>query len=153
MAGKSHIGKAGQLAAMAEFLLRGYNVAQPEVDLGDDIFVVEDQSGEMWRIQVKTAIGKVTRYGWRGQFFIAEEQLKKGKTPDLYYVLALRCGEQWEFVVVSRDVLYREFVTYGVGTLNREIITFTVRCQRTETLCSNRSFQSYRNNWSEWPKL
>ena len=31
MAGKSHIGKAGHLAAMAEFLLRGYNVAMPEV--------------------------------------------------------------------------------------------------------------------------
>ena len=32
---KSHLGKAGQLAAMAEFLLRGYNVAIPEVDVGD----------------------------------------------------------------------------------------------------------------------
>jgi hypothetical protein len=42
MASKSHIGKAGHLAAMAEFLLRGYNVAQPEVDIGDDIFVVND---------------------------------------------------------------------------------------------------------------
>ena len=38
MAGTSHIGKAGHLAAMAEFLLRGYNVAMPEVDVGDDIF-------------------------------------------------------------------------------------------------------------------
>jgi hypothetical protein len=47
MASKSHIGKAGHLAAMAEFLLRGYDVAQPEVDVGDDIFVVHDLSGDM----------------------------------------------------------------------------------------------------------
>ncbi len=97
MASKSHIGKAGHLAAMAEFLLRGYNVAQPEVDLGDDIFVVEDRSGQMWRIQVKTAIGKQKRYGWSGQFIVAEKQLGTEKVPDLYYVLALRCGLNWEF--------------------------------------------------------
>lgn len=35
-----YVGRAGQMAAMAEFLLRGYNVAVPEVDVGDDIFVV-----------------------------------------------------------------------------------------------------------------
>lgn len=30
------------MAVMAEFLVRGYNVAIPEVDIGDDIFVVRD---------------------------------------------------------------------------------------------------------------
>ncbi len=91
MAGTSHIGKAGHLAAMAEFLLRGYNVAQPEVDIGDDIFVVNDQSGRMWRIQVKTAIGKAMRYGWSGQFFVAANPTRKRRrSPSCIYVLALR---------------------------------------------------------------
>lgn len=31
-----YIGRSGQLAVMAEFLYRGYNVAIPEVDVGDD---------------------------------------------------------------------------------------------------------------------
>lgn len=35
-----YLGHAGQMAVMAEFLVRGYNVAIPEVDVGDDIFVV-----------------------------------------------------------------------------------------------------------------
>lgn len=39
-----YLGKAGQLAAMASFLVRGWNVATPEVDVGDDLFVVEDNS-------------------------------------------------------------------------------------------------------------
>jgi hypothetical protein len=39
MARENYVGRAGQLAVMAEFLLRGYNVAIPEVDEGDDIFV------------------------------------------------------------------------------------------------------------------
>ena len=38
MVGPNFVGKAGQLAVMAEFLLRGYNVAMPEVDVGDDIY-------------------------------------------------------------------------------------------------------------------
>jgi hypothetical protein len=61
MATTGHVAKAGHLAAMGEFLLRNYNVAMPEVDIGDDIFVVHDQQGRLWRIQVKTTIGKARR--------------------------------------------------------------------------------------------
>lgn len=49
-----YLGKAGQFAVMAECLMRGFNVAIPEVDIGDDLFVVNDQSGNYRRIQVKT---------------------------------------------------------------------------------------------------
>ena len=54
-------GRSGQLAVMAELLARCYNVAIPEVDRGDDIFVVEDGSDNIWRIQVKTAFAEGTR--------------------------------------------------------------------------------------------
>ena len=40
---------------MSYFLLRGWNVAVPEVDVGDDIFVVDDKKGVFYRIQVKTS--------------------------------------------------------------------------------------------------
>jgi hypothetical protein len=107
----------------------------------------------MWLIQVKTAIGKATRYGWSGQFFIAETQLGREKKPELHYVLALRCDTWWEFVIVPRMLLSREFVTHRVGTLNNDVITFTVRFHPEEVFCSNRSFQQYRNNWTTWPML
>jgi hypothetical protein len=57
MSGKQslYVGRAGQMAVMAEFLWRGLNVAFPEVDVGDDVFVVKDETGELWRVQVKTA--------------------------------------------------------------------------------------------------
>ena len=42
MAKPQHIGTAGQLAVMSELCFRGYNVAMPEIDIGDDIFVVTD---------------------------------------------------------------------------------------------------------------
>ena len=38
---------------MAEFLWRGWNVAIPEVDIGDDLFVVQDEEAHLYRIQVR----------------------------------------------------------------------------------------------------
>jgi hypothetical protein len=48
-------GPAGEHAVMSELLWRGWNVAIPQVDVGDDIFVVEDEQGTFYRVQVKTA--------------------------------------------------------------------------------------------------
>jgi hypothetical protein len=59
-----YVGRAGQMAVMAEFLARGYNVAVPEVDIGDDIFVVKDDSGDYSRVQVKAAVATRTAVGY-----------------------------------------------------------------------------------------
>ncbi len=50
------------MAVMAEYLARGYNVAIPEVDIGDDIFVVRDEIGEFSRIQVKSATARASYF-------------------------------------------------------------------------------------------
>jgi hypothetical protein len=52
-----YTGRSGHLAVVAQFLHRGYNAAIPEVDRGEDIFVIEDESGKLSRIQVKAANG------------------------------------------------------------------------------------------------
>ncbi|MEO5728468.1 MAG: group I intron-associated PD-(D/E)XK endonuclease, partial [Byssovorax sp.] len=104
---KSHLGKAGQLAAMAEFLLRGYNVAIPEVDVGDDIFVVDDRIGDLSRIQVKTATtlrGASYRRA-SAQFKLSRHQLENARPVDLTYVFVLRRFGAWSFYVVPRQAL------------------------------------------------
>jgi hypothetical protein len=58
MVSTHYTGKAGHLAVMGEIALRGYNVALPEIDVGDDIFAVNPQTGKLVRVQVKTARGK-----------------------------------------------------------------------------------------------
>jgi len=35
---------------MSGFLTRGWNVTIPEVDIGDDIFVVQDDNGTLRRV-------------------------------------------------------------------------------------------------------
>ena len=108
MPGRNYVAKSGEAAVMAEFLIRGYNVAPPLVDVGDDIFVVHDEKGTLWRIQVKTATGQPRNYGSSGQFAVDLEQLATAKLPDLFYVFALRTAHQWEFLVVPRVDLRNE---------------------------------------------
>jgi hypothetical protein len=45
-----YLGKTWHLAVMSEFLILGWNVAIPEADIGDDIFVVQDDMGTLNRV-------------------------------------------------------------------------------------------------------
>jgi hypothetical protein len=65
-----YLGKAGHLFIMSEFLMLGWNVAIPEVDIGDDIFVVQDDSGTLRRVQVKTSTSKIRKDGFSAQFSV-----------------------------------------------------------------------------------
>jgi hypothetical protein len=108
LSGKRHlyVGRAGQLVVMAEFLLRGWNVAMPEVDVGDDVFVVKDEGGDLFRIQVKTATARPHRQGYSAQFTIGLAQLEIPRAPDLTYVFVVRHGSQWgPYIIIGRDTL------------------------------------------------
>lgn len=51
----SHFGTAGEYFAMSELLLRGWNVAVPVVDVGDDVLIIDDNDKTTFRVQVKSA--------------------------------------------------------------------------------------------------
>ena len=148
MAGASHTGKAGQLAAMAEFLLAGYNVAIPEVDTGDDVYVVHDLMGRFWRVQVKTGTAERMQYGHRAQFWIPLAQLHRRILPAFIYVLALRRGVgDWEFVVIPRHDLRREHRAHDLGSVREDDLRLYLAFHEADVVCSGRSLQRYRNNF------
>ncbi len=86
-----YFGKAGQLVVMSEFLLRGWNVAIPEVDEGDDIFVVQYETSKLMRIQVKALNLKVQRNSKVAQFNISSKQLF-GIPKNFHYILFPEMG-------------------------------------------------------------
>lgn len=88
MVATHYIGKAGHLALMGELCLRGYNVAMPEIDKGDDVFVVNDTSGAMWRLQVKTSAGAKQKKSWRYGFRLRENQIPYPSTRYLLHPFA-----------------------------------------------------------------
>jgi hypothetical protein len=153
MATTAHVAKAGHLVVMSEFLLRGYNVAMPEVDTGDDIFVVEDQEGQLWRIQVKTAIGKPMRNGCRAKFSIDTRQIYQKKKPDLFFLFAVRLERSWEYLLLARNELQTEHRNHGIGSASGDNVLITLRLTAQNAICSGRDWQAWRDNWSEWPEI
>lgn len=96
----NYIGKAGQLYVMSELLMLGWNVAIPEVDRGDDIFVVKDSDGDLRRVQVKTASARETKRGYVVQFLLPRLQLVSQPTPELYFTLLIRRQDRWSNLIV-----------------------------------------------------
>lgn len=109
---KTHFGRAGEFYAMSELLLRGWNVAVPVVDVGDDVFVIDDRDKTTWRVQVKSATvnvktaekppGKTKR---TAQITISRKQLASFDEIDLFYFFLLREDNDWTWYIVPREAL------------------------------------------------
>ncbi len=150
-----YLGKAGQMAVMSEFLARGWNVAVPEVDVGDDIFVVRDSDGNLSRIQVKTGAAKEIRNGYSVQFSVPLQQLMFPVSPELTYVFAVRRNQRWEaFLVIDRASLNKEYHFDNVGsrTVNNRL-TLYMSFSQEKVVCSKRDFTAYLNRWDKWKQI
>lgn len=142
------------MAVMAELLLRGWNVALPEIDLGEDLFAINDQTGDLIRVQVKTATARPQRDGYSAQFNVSLLQIHRPRVPDLVYVFAVRSEEGWEpFVIMERSVLRREQEVHGVGSVSGESVVLRFVSAGESLTCSGRDFRAYRSDWSRWPVL
>ena len=152
--GHLYTGRAGHLAVMAELLLRGWNTAIPEVDVGDDIFVVRDSDGNMHRVQVKTAVAKPLKSGHSAQFNLSLSQLSMPIEPEIIYVFAVRLQSYWDaFVVIDREILHNEHVLHGIGNKREDRLTLRLRFTGTGVTCGQRDLSQYRNNWTRFPRI
>ena len=142
------------MAVMAELLLRGWNVALPEVDVGEDLFVIEDETGRLTRIQVKTATARTQRDGYSAQFSVSLRQLSKPRVPDLIYIFAFRSEARWEtFLIIERSALREEQELHHVGNISGDNVVLRFVSSGASLTCSGRDFRPYRGDWSRWPVL
>lgn len=154
-----YLGKAGQFAMMAECLMRGFNVAIPEVDIGDDLFVVNDQSGNYRRIQVKSVTAVRRKAGYSAQFQVPLPQLEQVFVPDLIYVFVARFSAGWgSFLVIPRDTLLSLHQLKGVGKevkLERgSRVQFYVAFGDDDSAqCSNQSLARFVNQFEGLPDV
>ena len=150
-----YLGRAGQMAVMSEFLARGWNVAVPEVDVGDAIFVVRDLTGDLFRVQVKTGAAKPRSDGMTVTFSVSYEQLTTPLSPELTYVFAIRREQAWSgYILIDRLLLDREHDSFGVGSLTQQgKVIFNMSLSGSSVLCSGRDFSNYLNNWAKWPVI
>jgi hypothetical protein len=150
-----YTGKSGQLAVMAEFVSRGYNVAVPEVDVGDDLFVVRDEDGELSRVQVKTANAReLVEGGYGAAFKVPRRQLETPHRPEMNYVFAVRCDDRWnDFLVIDRKSLYDLHAVHEIGTELDGSVVFALTFSNDDVSCKGQSLRAHRNDWSRWPRI
>ena len=147
---RQHTGSAGELAVASEFAFRGYNVAIPEIDKGDDLFVLNDATGAMSRIQVKTAKRKANGHF---QFNIKQAAIDIAVIPDVSFVFALRVQNGWRFIILQRAQL-SAYVLAGMGSANNENRVFTfIENGAGQFNCSGTNLAQHENDWSQWPVL
>jgi hypothetical protein len=147
-----YIGKAGHLAVMSEFLMRGWNVATPEVDIGDDIFVVQDENGLLRRVQVKTSTAIIRKGSFSGQFQVSLKQLKTETDSLVYYVFISRYNNTWtKPIIIRQDALSDHFLKDKVGTEHKGNINFYFSYIGEKVECSGKDFSKYICDYVDFP--
>jgi hypothetical protein len=151
-----YLGKGGQLAAMSFFLMRGWNVATPEVDIGDDIFVVDDKKGFFSRIQVKTSNAVERGNGYSVQFNLPLDQVATSTDPEIYYVfIVCRNGEWSDKLVIPRQALDDFHIIHKIGSVYKKTNSLMLyfAFQDGKVMCSGQDFTEFRNNFSDFPLI
>jgi len=145
-------GKAGHLAVMSEFLILGWNVAIPEVDIGDDIFVVQDDNGTLRRVQVKTSAATDRQFGYSGQFNISIKNLRNISNILVHYVFIARKNNGWSKpLIIRQDYLLDHFEYNKVGAEHEGNITFYISFSDEKIECSGQDFTKYVQDFSDFP--
>lgn len=154
MPGTQYTGKAGHLAVMGEFCLRGYNAAMPEIDKGDDVFVVNDTTGAMWRLQVKTALGREQATSRAYQFRVRETAIQNAQTPELHFAFVMRKDRIWHFLLMDRPVLRTYVRNNNMGTPAGDYRQFSmVLHDDGRLICSGVDLRNHLEDWATWPRL
>src|SRR5690606_19161288 len=97
----------------------------PEVDCGDDLFVVHDYNGELGRIQVKTTNAKPRKNGLTAEFCARYDRLERASQPDVTFVFVLRHENRWtHFFIIGRRRLFELHTVEGAGTRTGNSVKF-----------------------------
>jgi hypothetical protein len=149
----SHLGMSGHLAVMSELLRLGYNVSMPYVDVGEDIYVIDDVSGEhIAHVQVKTATADAdpARQSVAGGYQLRRDQLFGSRRTPLFYAFALLTpNEEWDFIIIKREELNslrREYDKKRGALKELSSPTYFIQLQFTEkdVRVWDSSLQTYR---------
>lgn len=147
-----YLGKAGHLAVMSEFLMLGWNVAIPEVDIGDDIFVVQDNNGTLRRVQVKTSTSTIRQSGFSGQFSVSNKNLNNVTNILVHYVFIVRHKDEWtKPIVIRQDYLIDLVNNYNVGSEHKGNVTLYFSYANSKVECSGQDFTKYIRYFSDFP--
>lgn len=139
---------------MSEFLMLGWNVAIPEVDIGDDIFVVQDDNGTLRRVQVKTSTSTHRKNGFSGQFSVSVKNLRNISNILVHYIFLVRQNDEWtKPIIIRQDYLLDYFENNKVGTETKGNIIFYFSYINEKVVCSGHDFTKFFKDFTDFPKI
>jgi hypothetical protein len=146
-----YFGKAGHLFVMSEFLLRGWNVAIPEVDVGDDIFVVKDFNGELVRVQVKTSKAiYIKNGGYSAQFKLSLKQLRDS-IKEVSYVFVVRETNNWNLpVIIDQQILLELYENQSLGSEYKDNLILRLNFKNGKVTNKQIDLTEYQNNFEDF---
>jgi hypothetical protein len=149
-----YLGKAGHLNIMSEFLMLGWNVAIPEVDIGDDIFVVQDDNGILRRVQVKTSMSTPRKNGFSAQFNLSVRNLKNITNILVHYIFLVRHNNEWSKPVIIRQDYLLDLIEKNILSLETKD-SFTIYFSYTgiKVLSSGFDLSKYMSDFSDFPRI
>jgi hypothetical protein len=151
---KTYKGKAAQLHVMSQLLLRGWNVAIPEIDTGDDILVVKDNTGDLRKVQVKSTytILQEDDTGFKVKFNIPGKQLIKEQPVELTYFFVVLKNGVWhnQIIVIQRDQLEYK-LSLMKEDISKENINFYVTFSKEGVISQSEDFSDFINDYSLFP--
>jgi len=151
-----YIGRSGELAVLSEFLSRGYNAATPEIDIGEDVFVIEDGEEGYWPVQVKTATAEELHDGsCRAQFTFRRDQLVRIPNVELTYILALRRNHRWSsFLIIPRANMNELYELGHLGAQRGEVLTWEFVYEDSTRRSQRADLTLFESNWeTQWPSI
>jgi hypothetical protein len=149
-----YLGKGGHLAVMSEFLMRGWNVAIPEVDVGDDIFVVQDESGTLRRVQVKTATAVLRKKGFGSQYILPLRQLRNTSPILVHYVFIVRHLNRWtQPLLIRQDYLLGHYQNDRIGSEHEGNLTLYFSHADDSVSCNKVDLTAYIADYSDFPLI
>jgi hypothetical protein len=149
-----YLGKAGHLIVMSEFLTRGWNVAIPEVDIGDDIFVVQDDNGTLRRVQVKTSTSTSRHNSFSGQFNVPLNQLKRIANIPVHYVFVVRHNDQWtKPLIIRQDYLLDHLQNNKIGSEHDGNLNLYFSYSTEKVECSGLDLSKYVAEFTDFPLI
>jgi hypothetical protein len=146
----THFGRAGELFAMSELLLRGWNVAVPVADVGDDVFIVDDNDKTTYRVQVKSAEAKeLEAGGFTASFTLSRRQLKAVLRIELFFMLLVRVGTHRRFLLIPRDELaaVRDKVEMPDAKAKTDDLNVTVGIGEDKASIWSEPFDRFLDQW------
>jgi hypothetical protein len=147
-----YLGRARHLTVMSEFLLRGWNVAIPEIDIGDDIFVVQDEDGILRRVQVKTSTSTIKQNGFSGRFKVLLRQLRNLVEVPVHYAFIVRHLNTWtKPIIIRQDDLLNLFETENIGSVHNEVLNLYFSYFDDKVICSKIDLTKYVADFTDFP--